>query len=87
MVAKQSYPRFLCYINLGRVVFTVFCPRFLSEGPCILSDRLDCALAEGSSQCLVEHAVVVDGPLPRLLCTVVAPINKLNKSALSSPIG
>ena len=39
----------------------------LTEGPCILNNELDFALAKGSSQCLVEHPIV-DERAPSRLC-------------------
>ena len=42
---------------IHRRAYLPFCPRALSEGPCIFN-KLDFALGKGSSECLVEHSIV-----------------------------
>ena len=37
---------------------TVFPASSLAEGPCVFDNKLNFALAKGSSECLVEHPIV-----------------------------
>ena len=56
-LAVEEYPRLHCDINAQRVGPAGASAISLSEGPHVFNDEVDFALAEGSSQHLVEHSV------------------------------